>query len=289
MLSGLRLMAMCFLISGITFSAGAQNGTDVPPAATSETAEGEASGSGGGALTAAPVAEEVGAMAELIDKIHQGKKTGYVLIAMSIIGLALVLERLVGLRRGRIVPEGLAKRADEHFRKGEHDKVIALCQAQPSVLATIIEALVEHRTYDVADARTLADDVGSYDLKHQVGRNYPLLIIGTLAPLLGLLGTVFGMIRSFEDVAALGSLGDPRVLADGISQALVTTAMGLVIAVPALIAYHFFKVKLNGFSATLEKQTTELIRRWFIRTPLPAEAVPAAASPTKPTTGASHV
>jgi len=216
------------------------------------------------AETAPPAEEkEVGKLAVLISKIKQGKTTGYVLLILSVAAVTIVLERLAGLRRSKIVPQGFSRKADTLYREGKFDELKKLCASQPSVLATIVEELVVMRGGGMEEARLLADDVGGFDLKQQQQRNYPLLVIGSVAPLLGLMGTVFGMIRAFEDVAALGSLGDPRVLADGISQALITTAMGLVVAIPSLILYHFFKTRLVGSANVLQKQVTELIRRWY--------------------------
>lgn len=190
---------------------------------------------------------------------------GLVLLLVSMAGLAFALERLVNLRRGAIVPVGLTSTALKLARENKTDELIKRCRAQPSTLGRIITTLLDHRDCTADVARTLASDVGSTDLKLHQQRNYPLAVVGTLAPLLGLLGTVFGMIRAFQDVAAMGSMGNAQVLATGIYQALVTTAMGLVIAVPALALYHFFKTRTGRFTILLEESVTELIRQWFVR------------------------
>ncbi|MEX2381941.1 MAG: MotA/TolQ/ExbB proton channel family protein [Opitutales bacterium] len=207
--------------------------------------------------------EEVTRLQALIGKIKQGKEIGVVLILLSVFAVAVALERAVGLKAERIVPKGFAKKADELYQAGKIDELRVLCEQHPSVLAHIVDELVQQASIPHEEARLLAEDVGSYELKLQQQRNYPLLVVGSVAPLLGLTGTVFGMIQAFEDVAALGSLGDPRVLADGISQALVTTAMGLIVAVPSLVLYHFFKSRLIRASLQLQKQTTRIIRRWY--------------------------
>ena len=94
-------------------------------------------------------------------------------------------------------------------------------------------------------------------------RAYPLAVIATVSPLLGLFGTVYGMIGAFESVALAGKMGDPSIMAGDISFALITTALGLIIAVPALIAYHYFRVRTNIYGLTLEEQTNHLLIRWF--------------------------
>ena len=84
-------------------------------------------------------------------------------------------------------------------------------------------------------------------------RSYPLAIIATMAPMLGLLGTVIGMIEAFSKVAILGDTGDAALLADSISKALITTDMGLVLAIPALGAYHYLKQKLSIAELAIEE------------------------------------
>ncbi len=190
---------------------------------------------------------------------------GLVLLLVSMAGLAFALERLVNLRRGVIVPVGLTTTALKLLKENNTYQLIKRCRAQPSTLGRIITTLLDHRDCSADVARTLASDVGGVDLKLHQQRNHPLAVVGTLAPLLGLLGTVFGMIRAFQDVAAMGSMGNAQVLATGIYQALVTTAMGLVIAVPALALYHFFKTRTSRMTILLEESVTELIRQWFVR------------------------
>src|SRR3989442_10556462 len=96
-------------------------------------------------------------------------------------------------------------------------------------------------------------------------RAYPLGTVATLEPLLGLLGMVLGMIESFEKVALAGALGNPAQLASGISEALVTTALGIGLAIPFLALYHYFKNKTNNFKLLLEEDVTELIIEWLMK------------------------
>ena len=87
--------------------------------------------------------------------------------------------------------------------------------------------------------------------------------MATVSPLLGLLGTVIGMIGAFDKVAAAGSLGDASLLGGDISKALITTGAGLTIAVPALVLYHYFKSRTNMFGLLLEEEASELISSWY--------------------------
>lgn len=198
---------------------------------------------------------------EWLTKMAKGGSTIIALAALSVIGMAFALERLCMLRRGRIVPRRLADRADDLWRDGQYEQIIKLCASRPSTLARIVAYIARHRKTPVADVSTAAGDIAACELKRHLLRAYPLAVVATLAPLLGLLGTVIGMIEAFDTVVMVG-MGDATALAGGISKALITTMVGLCIAVPALFAYHFFKSRTSLFAVMLEEEVTELISDW---------------------------
>ena len=210
--------------------------------------------------------QEVTPSQSFIERIRQGKKVALFLIVLSVAALAFAIERLFHLRKGAIVPAGLSEQADRHWRAQEYDQIRQLCGRSPSTLGRVIATMVRHRKSKIAEISMMAGDLSSGEMKLQLQRAYPLAVVATISPLLGLLGTVFGMIKCFEDVAAMGSLGDAAVLADGISQALVTTAMGLVIAVPALGLYHYFRSRTHILALALDRELSELMSAWFLET-----------------------
>ncbi len=130
--------------------------------------------------------------------------------------------------------------------------------AQPSTLARILAFMVQHRSLDAAALSTRAGDIASLALRQQQQKAYPLAVVATVAPLIGLLGTVIGMIEAFHVIAFAGGLGDPALLAGGISKALVNTAAGLAVALPALGMHHFFKNRLVAVGIELESQVNRL-------------------------------
>ncbi len=162
-----------------------------------------------------------------------------------------------------IAPEGLGDKADELWRAGKWDELQTLSEKSKSTLARIIGLIVDHRHSSMADVSLMAGDMASRDLRRHVQKAYPLAVVATVSPLLGLLGTVIGMIGAFDKVSAAGSLGDASLLGGDISKALITTAAGLTIAVPALILYHYFKSRTNLFALMLEDEVGELIRVWY--------------------------
>jgi len=136
-----------------------------------------------------------------------------------------------------------------------------LCRKRRSTLARVLAFIVEHGRASVADVSIATGDIGARELKRHLLRAYPLAVVATLAPLLGLLGTVIGMIEAFDTVVVVG-MGDATALAGGISKALITTMVGLCIAVPSLFAYHFFKSRTALYAVILEEEVTELISAW---------------------------
>lgn len=199
--------------------------------------------------------------------MREGGTTALIQLAVSIFGATFVFERLVNLRRARIVPRGLAQRARELWSAGDFDALERLDEdGKPgSTLGRAIAWVARHRHASFADVSTGAGDLVSQELEVNQQRAYPLGVVATLEPLLGLLGMILGMIGTFETVAMAGALGDPAQLAGGISEALVTTGLGLAIAIPFLALFHFFKSRTNMYGSALEKELTGLLSEWFLR------------------------
>ncbi len=198
-----------------------------------------------------------------IEKVKESGKTGFALLLISIVGFSCAFERLFNLRKGNIVPAGIASKSNVLWNEKKYDAIINLVDDTPSTLSRIIKLMVEHKGGSHADVSNLAGDVASRELRVHMQRAYPLAIVATVSPLLGLFGTVYGMIGAFESVALAGKMGDPSVMASDISFALITTALGLVIAVPALICFHFFRIRTTILGLALEEQVNHLIIRWF--------------------------
>ena len=206
-----------------------------------------------------------GWVAETWDTLSQAGWIGIVLLLLSIFALGFAVERLVRLRRSRIAPRGLASEVDKLVKAGQVDQAQKLAGDSDSILGRIIALLLDHRGVNADEARVLAEEVGTNELKLHHQKAYPLLVCGNLAPLLGLLGTVIGLIGAFQVIALAGDMGDPSLFAEEIGFAMMTTAIGLVVAIPLLALYHFFKTRTVQLAIELEQQVIELTRRWFVR------------------------
>jgi biopolymer transport protein ExbB len=129
----------------------------------------------------------------------------------------------------------------------------------------VIACIVEHRRQPYAIVSRLAGDIASTELRQHQQKAYALAIVATVAPLVGLLGTVLGMIEAFHVIAYSEGMGNPALLAGGISKALVNTAAGLTVALPALGMHHYFRHRLATLGLALEEEINSLINRQFLQ------------------------
>ena len=195
---------------------------------------------------------------------------GFTMVALGLLSVAMLafgLERFFVLRENAIVPRRLAKEVAPLFHEGRFDDILKICQKHKSSLARVIATLVQQRKDTPKLILQNAADVGARDIGRQEQRNLPLAVIATLAPLLGLLGTMIGMIESFKLVEVFGDEGGASMLAGAISKALITTAGGLLLAIPAIVLYNFFRIRLYFLATTLEEQTEQLVNLWFKKGP----------------------
>lgn len=199
-------------------------------------------------------------------KFEAGGTTMWVILFLSVMGLAFLLERTFRLRRAAFAPIGLASAATKLWQEGRLDEIEKLCvRYRRSTLSKVIRFIMRHRTASLEAVNEAIGDIAGRDLVIHQMLTYPLLAVATLSPLLGLFGTVIGMIESFETVAVAGSMGDPTLLASGISKALVTTAFGLFVAIPALFFYHVFRLRTRFLNRVLEEEASTLVNEWLLR------------------------
>jgi biopolymer transport protein ExbB len=216
----------------------------------------------GAAVPAAPPAQLHGFGEQLIKRFEDGGMTMWGLLLLSVLGITFCLERLWNQRGGAIAPAGFLVAVEAKVKAGDWDAVRALAAANRSIAGRIVAALAREPGASKAELDTLAGEIAGRQMRSHHQRIYPLAIVSTLAPLMGLLGTVSGIIKSFDVIAVTGTLGDATLLAGGISEALIATAFGLLIAIPALGLYHVFKIRLNLAGTVLEERISNLIAVW---------------------------
>ena len=182
---------------------------------------------------------------------------------LSVIGVMLVLVYLFTLRRGAIVTKRYMTTADALLRKRDYLGLLAISNRHREAVAQIMQRtldfVTQHPQATFAEAREIAETEGTRQAAALNQRIAYLADIGTIAPMLGLFGTVLGMIKSFSVVASDIVSSRPIMLAEGVSEALVTTAAGLVIGIPAMAAYAFFRGRVQALIAELEAASTQLV------------------------------
>jgi biopolymer transport protein ExbB len=182
---------------------------------------------------------------------------------LSVIGVMLVLVYLFTLRRGAIVTKRYMTTADALLRKRDYLGLLAISNRHREAVAQIMQRtldfVTQHPQATFAEAREIAETEGTRQAAVLNQRIAYLADIGTIAPMLGLFGTVLGMIKSFSVVASDSVASRPIMLAEGVSEALVTTAAGLVIGIPAMAAYAFFRGRVQALIAELEAASTQLV------------------------------
>jgi biopolymer transport protein ExbB len=184
----------------------------------------------------------------VIDMFFAGGLLMYPILVSSFVLVLFTFERLVALRKGRVIPRPFVRRflqqlGDDQLAQGE---ALVLCEENGSHVAKVFAAAVRKWGKPAVEVEQAIIDAGervTNDL-----RKYLRIINGvsTVGPLLGLLGTVTGMIAAFNTIATVAAMGHPELLAAGISEALLTTAFGLFIAIPALIIYLYFVGRVDA-------------------------------------------
>lgn len=197
----------------------------------------------------------------LLQIIYAGGPMMVPIIACSFLLCVFVFERVVSLRKGRVIPRPFVKRFLEQLREGQLDQesALELCEENKSPISTIFAGALRRWGKPAVEVEQAILDEGERVANGL--RKYLRLFngISTLSPLLGLLGTVYGMIHSFNSIASASGMGRPELLAAGIGEALITTAGGLTVAIPALIAYLFFVGKVDGMVMELDSLGQEVV------------------------------
>jgi biopolymer transport protein ExbB len=191
-----------------------------------------------------------------------GGTIGYVIVFLSFVMLALVIEHVVNIKRDKIVPPQLIDEIEGMFENEEYQEALELCEAEPNFLTNVLAAGLPKINAGFDTMKASMDEAGEEEaIKLQQKISY-LSLIGNIAPMMGLFGTVTGMIQAFQTIARLGAAVTPSDLATGISVALVTTFQGLLVAIPAMIAYFFFRNRVVRVTLELGAIADELVERF---------------------------
>lgn len=201
-------------------------------------------------------------MSEILQWLDYGGMMLIPIAIASLVGLALFVARWLSLRREQVIPEALRRDVIDDVEREAYDDAATRCDGEGSALARVYAEGLRFRTADRGPIREAMEDLG----RRQISRLERFVgAVGALAsvtPLMGLLGTVLGMIKVFQgvvDEAGAGGIVDPTALAGGIWEALVTTAAGLAVAIPLYLGYRYLLGRIDTLSVDLEEAAGELL------------------------------
>ena len=207
-----------------------------------------------------PAAEEVQEKMDLFALLWKG---GWVMIPIalaSVLALTITIERLLSLRKSKIIPQEFISGLRNLFQKEKVDADMGThyCKQHPCVLGNLIESSIPKIPRGEKHLQEALEDAGAREVDRMKRSLKPLSMIATVAPLLGLLGTVYGMIGAFQAATNAG-VGKSDVLAQGIYEALVTTAAGLTLAIPVIIIYQLLNNRVDAMVDDLDASAEEFM------------------------------
>jgi len=266
---GTTALMLMLIVAAASLVAWAAQGLEVPVKAPTPPPSEAAPAAGGAPDAAAPPAGGApgpGAPAgqappTVFELLEMGGPVMYPLYVSSILMVAFAIERAVSLRHRRILPPEFVQniRSLAAERPIDPDKVLTYCVAHPSPISRIFQAAVRRLKRPLPEVEKTIEDAGAKEVR-LLRRNCRVLsAVAYIAPLLGLLGTVLGMIQCFSRVSTGEALGRAERLAEGIYQALVTTAVGLTIAIPAAVIYMVFVAKIEKLVGEVDDLTLEFV------------------------------
>jgi biopolymer transport protein ExbB len=190
-------------------------------------------------------------------------KGGFIMIPigiLSVLGLAVIIEKLINLRQSRVINPEIVNTIDQIQTPADIPMAMRTCERYNSPFANIIRSGLAEAREPLAVVRQEMEDTGRREVKRLERFMALLETVAAASPLLGLLGTVVGMIEVFAVISVEG-VGQTGKLAGGIAQALITTAAGLSIGIPALVLYNFFDSRIEGFVVKIDTHAHLLLKR----------------------------
>ncbi len=235
-----------------------------------------------GQAAAAPVGgattDSASYVQSVLDFVQKGGLMMIPIGLCSLITLTVLTERLISLRRRNVIPRDFLNGLTAAFgeRYDDRDKALSYCQQNASPVAEVVAAGIKRLDDSPERFEKHVQEAAEREVLKMRKFTRLLSVIASIAPLMGLLGTMFGMIRAFETVAtSAGALGRTELLAQGIYEALITTAAGLLVAIPALLGYHWISAKVERLVADIDQTTVE----FFEAKASPSRATVAAPAP----------
>ncbi len=195
----------------------------------------------------------------MFDILQKGGFILWIIMGLSIIAIAIIIERLIFFSKILVDEDKLIDRLKSTLAKGHYDEALSICDNNPAPITNLMRVGIEHREHPSHVQKEVVMDAANQEVPKLERFLSALGTVAHIAPLLGLLGTVTGNINAFGVLGKFGSVGDPALLAKGISEALITTAAGMIVAIPSIVFYNYLASKVNHTIIRLENRVNEMV------------------------------
>ena len=269
----LRLLAYLLLTFGSAFAQNTNTPAGnpaTPPAPTAPAAGPAAASAPTPAAVPAPAATPAAAEApaapkeqSLADMLRQGGKTIYILFGLLVVMVALIIFYLLTIRRGAVVSDHFMRTADSLIRKQDYLGLLAVCNRRNECIASITQKALDFATKNPTatfdEVREVTESEGQRQATQRTQRITYLADVGAVAPMIGLLGTVIGIMNQFRQISQKDMLSAQLEFSGGTAEALINTAAGLFIAIPSMIVYSIYRGRVNSLISELEAAATHIM------------------------------
>ena len=191
--------------------------------------------------------------------ISKGGPIMVLIILLSIVAGVIIVERLLFFRRIRMDEEKFIDRLKSAIKKSHYDEAIDICENNITPLSNLMKVGIKHRSYGKSEIKESILAAANLEVPQLERYLTSLGTIAHISPLLGLLGTVTGNIKAFGVLGHMGSVADPSLLATGISEALLTTAAGIIVSIPSVAFYNYLVGKANNTITNLENRVNDMV------------------------------
>ena len=206
---------------------------------------------------------EKGKTRTMLDTLMDGGLVGVLILLLSMVSVGFIVEHFISIRNTTLMPEDVTLDLEEMIRDNRIEDALKYCEEveNQSLISNVIHAGLERykaSKFGAYEYRAALEEAGEDQTGKLYRKTEVLNLVGSIAPMLGLTGTVIGMIDAFNTIASSGGMAKPDELAGGIGKALVTTLMGLVVAIPTMVAFSYFRNKIDSIVAEAGKRVEQV-------------------------------
>jgi biopolymer transport protein ExbB len=195
----------------------------------------------------------------IADILAQGSPVGWVILASGFVAFVVFLERAWHLHRARIKSDDFLKGIVNILKRNNIEEALTICEETPGPVAQIVKTAILHRVDTKEGIRSMVDDAGQAEISRMERRLVVIATVAQIAPLLGLLGTILGMVEALAAMHQAAPFIQTVDIMDGLMKALITTAAGLTVAIPCYIAFNLLVVKIDRIVLDMERVASEIV------------------------------